>query len=145
MLDTQKTHHTSSSRASYVCLLWIFVRKFNGLEWCLAKRYISSIKKSIIACSTNRFWHKVTLYDNRKLRYYIKRHTLLMVSRHRWYIFVLPILAARHHCGFGMCVIIWSFRWPTVMVQVVGIIPCERQEYVYPAWLIQSLLIPWPY
>ena len=68
-----------------------------------------------------------------------------MVPRHRWYIFVLPILAARHHCGFGTCVIIWSFRWPTVMVQVVGIIPCERQGYVYPAWLTQSLLIPWPH
>ena len=57
---------------------------------------ISSIEKSIIASFTNRFWHKVTIHDNQNLPLDIISTailTLLMVSRHRWYIFVLPMFS----------------------------------------------------
>ena len=65
---------------------------------------ISSIEKFIIASFTNRFWHKVTIHDNQNLPLDIISTailTLLMVSRHRWYIFVLPMFSCTTSLWFG--------------------------------------------
>ena len=83
--------------------------EFNRLELCSPKRYIvrkivlTSIRWYIIDWKihycysfTNRFWHKVTIHDNQNLPLDIISTailTLLMVSRHKWYIFVLPMFS----------------------------------------------------